>query len=86
MGRTAKEMFKELGYKEKNKYNKYGSKSVVIGYVNRDEGVLFYSNEAYHYFHIKNKTRHTLSVVPLNLLNAIHQQMIELGWLKEEQQ
>ena len=69
----AKEMFKKLGYKRiKNNKNE-------VEYIHK----VIYDGDKYIYFNKQNKWVETFEYITLKELQAINQQIKELGWLDE---
>lgn len=69
---SAKEMFEDLGY---TKYKEYNDGSFEYYEPFENFGVLFHSD-----LKLVNVGD---GIIDMDLFNAIHQQLIELGWLDE---
>ena len=77
MNKTAREMFEELGYKEREESYK-NNEIISIRYANYRDGnwITIYKN---HIECIRNRAN---GFLPLNILPAINKQVEELGWNK----
>ena len=98
MPKTAQQMFEALGYElikldetivwySKRDYEHYYSTWLISNiYFNRIDKSLIFTNQARNFdlTEIVEYSLHTSNVfLDISLLNAIHQQLKELGWLDE---
>lgn len=77
MSKTAEEMFKELGFEEIKKTNS-NTIRYVKGHEYRVMFYLFYKN-----YDVCQYGNYGEDIVDIELHNAIHKQIKELGWLDE---